>query len=202
MYTVLLAYLDESYHGEFRPLKRAVRLRSQVFSRGLDAMLSADPSVFLVGVEWNSAVEGMPLHEHRLAALRQLLPLLERHCEEHDHRALIIADEEETSAEEVVSITRLYQGEIRAQGSAPRILDAPLFTPSHWSYGVQGADLVTYVNSRRRFGRRDGKPEDERAQRVLDAWWKKIDARVVERSCSAVPLKVDGRSAWATATGL
>jgi hypothetical protein len=72
-----------------------------------------------------------------------------------------------------------------------RILDVPLFTPSHWSAGVQGADLVTFVNSRRRFGRSDGRSEDRRARQTLDGWWELIEPQVEVRRCYPAPVRPD-----------
>lgn len=181
------------YHGDgaFAPLKRPVKLRARVFRRGIDAVLGARARIFLVGVDWNEALAHQALATHRLAALRYLLDHLESYCELHGQRVLLIADEEETSASEVVAVTRDHQDRVRARAGCSRILDAPLFTPSHWSSGVQGADLVTFVNSRRRFGRSDGRPEDRRAQETLDAWWEAIEPQVEVRHCYGAPPEPD-----------
>lgn len=181
------------YHGDgdFSGLKRTVRLRVQVFDRGLDAVLASCPSVFFVGVEWNEDLLEHSLTTHRLTALRRLLNHLERFCVERGEQALIVADEEETSASEVVAVVRRHQHRHGSCADRSRILEAPLFTPSHWSYGVQGSDLVTFVNSRRCFGRDDGRPEDPRVRHVLDSWWRRIEERVAVWEFGAAPLEID-----------
>jgi hypothetical protein len=182
------------YHGQgaLKPLKGPVKLRARIFERGLEAVRVSRARIFLTGVEWNDALVEDALATHRLAALRRLLGHLERYCEEHDLRALTIADEEETSAAEVVAVTRLHQESVRTRTFEARILDAPLFTPSHWSYGVQSADLVTFVNARRHFGRDDGRHEDSRAAKVLDGWWGTLEPQIEVWEYRSAPAKTDG----------
>lgn len=107
------------YHGQgaLRPLKGPVKLRVRIFEKGLEAVRASQARIFLVGVEWNDSLVEHALATHRLAALRRLLGHLECYCEEHDVRALIIADEEETSAADVVTVTRLHQ----ATHEGPRV---------------------------------------------------------------------------------
>lgn len=179
------------YHGDgaFEPLKQAVRLRVQIYRRGLQALAASEPVVFLAGVRWNEELYGQDgLTTHRLAALRHLLDAVERHCRRYDERALIVADEEETSATDVVSVVRHHQ---QSQETPSRILDGPLFTPSHWSYGVQAGDLVAFLHTRREFGRDDGRPEDPRAQKQLDAWWSMVEPFVATSVCHDAPEELD-----------
>jgi hypothetical protein len=79
-----------------------------------------------------------------------------------DERCLLIADEEVTTTNEVVAVVHEHQAECRSLGTVSRILDAPLFTASHHSHGVQACDLAAFLYTRRRHARPD---EDSRRGR-------------------------------------
>ncbi len=179
------------YHGdgEFDPMKRAVRTRIQTYRRALEAICATEPGFFFSGVDWNDELPPKQrMSSHRLAAFRQLLPKLEAYCAARDERCLVIADEEETTAEEVVAVVREHQVRIEDGDDVSRILDVPLFTPSFHSRGIQACDIVAFLRSRRAFARPD---EDLRASRVQDEWWSLIAPRVVLDACSSAPTEVD-----------
>lgn len=179
------------WHGEqeFAPLKEAVRARIQCYRRGLEALCGSGAAVFFVGVKWNDTLSTHHrLTTHRLAALRHLLPHVEAHAESRQERCLIIADEEETSTEEVVAVVREHQASYEAQDARSRILDAPLFTPSHHSHGVQACDLVAFLRTRRAFARPD---EDKRAKKVLQDWWTLVKPYALVDQCYPAPSDMD-----------
>jgi hypothetical protein len=138
------------------PLKQAVRVRIQTYRRGLESLCSAGPGLLFVGVEWN---DELPTHQrlssHRLSALRHLILAIESYCDARDERCLVVADEEETTTDEVVAVVREHQRSCADEGTLSRILDTPLFTQSHHSYGVQACDLAAFLRTRRALARPD-----------------------------------------------
>ncbi len=176
-------------NGEFLPMKRAVRTRVHTYRRALEAVCAAKPKFFFSGVDWNdSLAPKQRVPSHRLLAFRHLLPAIEAHCVARDERCLVIADEEETTAEEVVAVVREHQSRLEGDRSHSRILDVPLFTPSYHSHGIQACDVVAFLHSRRAFARPD---EDRRARRVQDDWWGLIRRRVVMDERFSAPMSVD-----------
>lgn len=179
------------YHGtgEFAAMKRAVRARVQTYRRGLEALCATGPALFFVGVAWNDVLgPAHRLSSHRLAAMRHLLPEIERHCEQRGERCLIVADEEDTTTEEVVAVVREHQSDLAAAGESSRVLDTPLFTQSHHSHGVQACDLAAFLHARRRFARPD---EDARAKKVQDDWWDLVSPHIAMEVCHTAPSQLD-----------
>jgi Protein of unknown function (DUF3800) len=180
------------YHGdgEFSSMKSAVRTRVQTYRRALEATCAVQPTFFFSGVDWNDDLPPKQrMSSHRLAAFRQLLSAVEAHCLARAERCLVIADEEEATAEEVVAVVREHQARMEAAGHGlSRVLDVPLFTPSYHSHGIQACDLVAFLRSRRAFARAD---EDPRARRVQRDWWALIEPHVVMDQQASAPENVD-----------
>jgi hypothetical protein len=190
------------FHGEkeFVPLKQAVRVRIQTYRRGLESLCSAGPGLLFVGVEWN---EELPTHQrlssHRLSALRHLIPAIESYCDARDERCLVVADEEETTTDEVVAVVREHQRSRAEEGTLSHMLDTPLFTQSHHSYGVQACDLAAFLRTRRALARPD---EDARAKRTLAGLWSMVEPHVVEDACYSAPSATDVLLATGAATNV
>jgi hypothetical protein len=182
------------YHGDgaFSPLKGAPRVRIQAYRRGLHALAASAPGIFFVGVDWNSDLPTRHrVATHRLAALRHLLPQLERYCESRCERCLVIADEEATATEHVVAVVREHQMGCESEAANSRVLDTPLFTPSDYSRGVQACDLAAFVRARRAFAR----PDEDRRAAALTTWWDALRPHIVEDRCHPAPSEVDARFA-------
>lgn len=179
------------YHGDedFVPMKQAVRARIQCYTRGLHALCDAASGLFFVGVDWNDHIVADRLAVHRLAAFDSLLPELESFLEDRGDNGLIVADEEETTAEDVVTAVSEHQHDRRSMtGRFSRLLDAPLFTPSHHSGGVQASDLGTFIKARLAFNRPD---EDERARKTLEQWWRLMEPLILVDRCGSAPSMSD-----------
>jgi hypothetical protein len=178
-----------SWREGVRAFEQAVRVRIQTYRRGLEALCAAGPGLLFVGVEWN---DELPTHQrlssHRLSALRHLIPTVESYCDARDERCLVVADEEETTTDEAVAVVREHQRSCADEGALSRILDTPLFTQSHHSYGVPACDLAAFLRTRRALARPD---EDARAKRTLTGLWSMGEPHVVEDACHSAPSAAD-----------
>ncbi|MEI7559361.1 MAG: DUF3800 domain-containing protein [Actinomycetes bacterium] len=172
------------FHGnhDFRSLKDMLNLRAQLMRRAAEAVSAAEPRIFLIGAEWNDNLAPTErLAAHRMAVMRRLFSCLEDDLIACASRCIVIADEEETSNSEVVSMLRRHQSSCEERGSSSRILDGPLFTPSHHSYGVQACDVVAFIKSRHEFMTAR---HDRRSIRAGYDWWNLLRPHVVKETCA------------------
>lgn len=152
-------------------LKRRPDARLRVYRAGVRAMMDAGAEVLLVGVMWSPAASSGAVRRHRMQAVRHMFAALEAFVVEREERCLVIADEEEGTTRSVYEELRRHQDRNASVDEPSRLVDA-VFVDSRFTPGVQGADLITYLNQRRaRFN-------DERAQKALDGMWKLLDGRV------------------------
>lgn len=167
--------------GSMKVLKGKPDARLRAYRAGVRAMVDAGVEVLLVGVTWSTTPSKGAIRAHRMEAVGHMLAALETFVAERGDQCLVIADEEEGTTRDV------YRQLLRQQETmASSCLVDAVFVDSRFTPGVQGADLITYLNKRR------GRPNGRRAQAALDAMWRLLDGRVTVAAHAAPVVGEDG----------
>jgi uncharacterized protein DUF3800 len=181
------------FHGEgfFKPMHAKPQARARIYRQGLEALAGARPEILFVGLDWAVSSTAASLEQRRIEAFRLVLAEIEERCETLRERCLLIADEEETTAHDVIVALREYQNAIHGQGCECRIIDTVMFVDSYNCPGVQATDLAMFLHHRREGGRE----HDHRAVKLLDKWWATIKPHVRVAKRHPEPVKWPDRAA-------
>ena len=161
--------------GEFRQVPVSGRIR--IFEDALEAIASARPAILLKGVDRVrlAARYDEPLHAHQVTMTFLLEELHSRfaamgpgQCTE-----LVCDENAETAAllQRDLSRSRKYATWGNQPTKIVRVVEGIQFVPSHSDRLVQAADLVAFLNLRRRSTPTESSP---RAQRIRERQWSKI----------------------------
>lgn len=185
---------DVELHGRelFHAMKRfsalkgpdGIQPRVAVFRGVFRALARARARILLRGVEWNDGEEERALDRHRMAAIQHLIPTLQETLEALDEHCVLIADEEETTRQDVLRAVRKHKSKVAADGREQRILDNVLFVESRDSRGVQALDLVAFFY--RRFGSGADKTKPQ-VRREMEKWWEILRPAVLAPAKHASP---------------
>lgn len=150
--------------GDWSGLSKEPRLREHAMRVALRAAVDAQASLLFVGVDRRDDPKLDTLTEARAATVAQLLAGLEAHSLTSGERCLLIFDEETSTTKELISAVHSHHRTELVAGRDPRIVEAPICTPSRSAPGVQVADIAVYLHRRAHAG-----PEnDPRAQETRD----------------------------------
>lgn len=168
--------------GAFASIKHLPSVITKTYRKALRALAEAGPELLFAGVDWCTAAPRASVEAHRLYVFSKLLPAIEARCEALDERCVVLADREETTAEDVLAALHAHRSQCHTDGHECRILEA-VFVDSHHCAGVQAADLATYVFQRRASGRET----DARGRVALEGFWSICSPFVKEQTRHAEP---------------
>jgi hypothetical protein len=151
----------------WKVLRHRPALRVHAYRLGLKAIESCGGRIALVSTE-RAGESARDLSVARLRTVDRLLPCLECESERLGDRCLLIFDEAGSTDPALVRAVHVHHRKQLADGTDPRIVEAPGIVQSHHTPGIQIADLAAFLFQRRRRGVDDPKSASGRA--IEDLW--------------------------------
>ena len=169
-------------------------VRAQIFRQFFE-FIPTIPGVRVLGGAWNNAGRSLPdTYAH---AFRRLQDRLQRRCSELNRRAVIISDEgQENELTRAARRAKVYNPVGSRFGAwsggkwknipTDRIIEDPIFKPSHQSYFLQVADFVAFALLKRESPNRTPRTSSE----LFDQQYERLDEVLIKEASHDDPLGI------------
>jgi hypothetical protein len=176
---------DAELHGSdlfhsrraWKALRHRPALRVHAYRLGLRSIESCGGKIVLVSIERRGEA-ARDLSVARVRAVEKLLPCLEHESEQLGDRCLLIFDEAGSTDRALVKAVHAHHRQELSRGSDPRIVEAPGIVHSHYTPGIQVADLAAFLFQRRRRGNDDRSSVSGRA---VEALWGVLEPSILRQ---------------------